>query len=111
MLGLYYNSNSLRAPASETLVQMKKVTGIVECRTVITDTLPEHDDLHAFLPAYPCTGLERPLGLQEVEGPRISRQSAHASGKVVSRTHRSPLPTRKYLWYSFLLEAETTPGQ
>ena len=28
------------------------------------------------------TGLDRSLGLQEVEAPRISRQSAHEGGKV-----------------------------
>jgi hypothetical protein len=36
-------------------------------------------------------------------GFQISRHSAHESSKVVSRTHRSPLPPRKYSWYSFLL--------
>ena len=30
--------------------------------------------------------------------------------KVVSPTHRPPLTPRKYFWYSFLLEAELTPG-
>jgi len=30
--------------------------------------------------------------------------------KVVSLTHRPFLPPRKYHWYSFLLEAECTPG-
>ena len=53
--------------------------------------------------------LYRPLGLQEVEAPRIFRQSAHKGGKVVSPTDRSPLLPR-YHWYSFLLEAESTPG-
>jgi hypothetical protein len=43
-------------------------------------------------------------------GSQISRQSAHEGGKVVSPTHRPPLPPRKYSWYSFLLEAELTPG-
>jgi len=43
-------------------------------------------------------------------GAQISRQSAHEGGKVVSPTHRPPLPPRKYSWYSFLLEAESTPG-
>ena len=43
-------------------------------------------------------------------GSQISRQSAHEGGKVVSHTHRLPLPPRKYSWYSFLLEAESTPG-
>ena len=31
-------------------------------------------------------------------------------GKAVSLTHLPPLPPRKYSWYSFLLEAESTPG-
>jgi hypothetical protein len=43
-------------------------------------------------------------------GSQISRQSAHEGGKVVSHTHRLPLRPRKYSWYSFLLEAESTPG-
>jgi hypothetical protein len=43
-------------------------------------------------------------------GSQISRQSAHEGDKVISPTHRSPLPPRKYSWYSFLLEAESTPG-
>jgi hypothetical protein len=43
-------------------------------------------------------------------GSQISRQSALEDDKVVSHTHRPPLPPRKYSWYSFLLEAESTPG-
>jgi hypothetical protein len=43
-------------------------------------------------------------------GSQISRQSAREGGKVVSRTHRPPLPPRKYSWYSFLLEAQSTTG-
>jgi hypothetical protein len=43
-------------------------------------------------------------------GSQISRQSAHGGGKVVSPTHRPRLTPRKYSWYSFLLEAELTPG-
>jgi hypothetical protein len=43
-------------------------------------------------------------------GSQISRQSAREGGKVVSHTHRPPLPPRKYFWYSFLLEAESNPG-
>ena len=44
---------------------------------------------------------------------KISRQSAHECGKVVSPTHLPPLPSptpRKYSLYSFLSEAEWTPG-
>ena len=43
-------------------------------------------------------------------GSQISRQLAHEGGKVVSPTYRPPLPPRKYSWYSFLLETESTPG-
>jgi hypothetical protein len=39
--------------------------------------------------------LDRPLGFQEVEGPRISRQSALEGGKVVSPMHRPPLPPKE----------------
>jgi len=35
--------------------------------------------------------------------------TAQDGGKVVSLTHRPLLPPRKYTWYSFLLEAESTP--
>jgi hypothetical protein len=35
---------------------------------------------------------------------------AQGGGNIVSLTHRSHLPPRKYSWYSFLLEAESTPG-
>jgi hypothetical protein len=49
------------------------------------------------------------LRVPEVWGSQISRQSAHKGGKVISPTHRPPLPLRKYFWYSFLLEAELTP--
>jgi hypothetical protein len=45
-----------------------------------------------------------------VRGSQILTQSAHESVKVVSPTHQPPLPPRKYSWYSFLLEAESTPG-
>ena len=41
---------------------------------------------------------------------QISRRSAHEGGKVISHTHRQPLPPRKYSWHSFLLEAELTSG-
>jgi hypothetical protein len=43
-------------------------------------------------------------------GCQISRQLAYEGGKVVSPMHRPLLPPRKHSWYSFLLEAESTPG-
>ena len=55
--------------------------------------------------------------LQAWSGPEVSRKArfpdfmttAQDGGKVVSLTHRPPLPPRKYSWYSFLLEAESIP--
>jgi hypothetical protein len=41
--------------------------------------------------SHPYTGLDRPIGLQEVGAPRISRQSAHEGGKVVSFRDQPPL--------------------
>jgi len=41
---------------------------------------------------YKCTGLQRPLGLQDVAAPRGSRQSADDSGKVVSPMLQPPIP-------------------
>jgi len=54
--------------------------------------------------------------IQARKGPEVSRKlrfpdfvtTAQDGGKVVSLTHRPPLPPRKYSWYSFLLEAEST---
>jgi hypothetical protein len=43
-------------------------------------------------------------------GSKISRQSAHEGGNVVSPMHRPPLLPRKYFRYSFLIEAESTTG-
>jgi hypothetical protein len=47
---------------------------------------------------------------QWVWGFQISRQNVHEGGKVVSPTHWLPLRPRKYSWYSFLLQAESTQG-
>ena len=63
-------------------------------------------------------GKGKSVPLQAWSGPESSRKlrfpdfmtMAQDGGKVVSLTHRPPLPPRKYSWYSFLLEAESTPG-
>jgi hypothetical protein len=34
------------------------------------------------------TSLERPLGLQEFEAPKVSRHSVHEDAKVVNPTHQ-----------------------
>jgi hypothetical protein len=41
--------------------------------------------------SYPYTGLDRPLGIQDVQAPRIS---AHEGGKVVIPTQRPLSPPR-----------------
>jgi hypothetical protein len=48
--------------------------------------------------------------LQEVGTHRIFRQLAHEGGKVVSPKHQpAAFAARRYPWYLFLLEAESTP--
>jgi len=60
--------------------------------------------------SYSITGLDRPFGLQEVEAPRNSKQCTHGGDNVVSPKNWPPLAPRRYNWYWFLLEAESTPG-
>jgi len=52
---------------------------------------------HSYI-SYPITGLGRFLGLQEIEGSRISAQSVHGGGKVASPTIRPLLPAKIYSW-------------
>jgi len=62
-------------------------------------------------------GKGKAVPLQAWSGPEGSRKirfpnfitTAQYDGKVVSLTHRPPLPPTKYTWYSSLLEAESTP--
>jgi hypothetical protein len=56
------------------------------------------------------TDLDRPLGFQGVEATRYI-DNRHMKVVRLSALNASRLyPPRKYSWYSFLLEAESTPG-
>jgi len=52
-------------------------------------------------------GLDWPLGVQEVEAPRICRLPAQEGVKFVSPAHFKPLTS--YFWYSLLLEVVSIP--
>jgi len=57
----------------------------------------------------PIKGQRCPEGSRKLRFPDYVTM-ARDGGKVVSLTHRSLLNPRKYSWYSFLLETESTPG-
>ena len=59
--------------------------------------------------AVPLQALDGPQGSRKLRFPDFVTM-AQDGGKVVSLTHRPPLPPRKYSRYSFLLEADSTPG-
>ena len=74
----------------------------------------ENEDFYASVMIKKC----KSVPLQAWSGPEGSRKlrfpdfmtMAQGGGKVVSLTHRPHLPPRKSSWYSFLLEAVSTPG-
>ena len=91
------------------------VSVITECSLMINTAgyvikrLPDYTALE-FIRQYkanPITGLCGPEGSGRLRL-QISRHSAHEDCKVVTFTHRPPLPPG-ISWYSFL-EAESTPG-
>jgi len=52
----------------------------------------------------------RPGETQRLPGVWGSQILRYEGGNVVTPKHRPPLPPKKYSWYSFLLEAESTQG-
>ena len=77
-----------------------------------------HASIYVRVTGRPPKGKDKAVLLQAWSGPEGSRKlsfpdfmtTAQDGGKVVSLTHRLPLPPGKYTWYSFLLEVESTPG-
>ena len=74
--------------------------------------------LHIFQQTIVALQKAKQSPLQAWSGPEGSRKlrlpdfvtTAQDGGKVVSLTHRAAFTPRKYSWYSFVLEAESTPG-
>jgi hypothetical protein len=63
-----------------------------------------------FLPHASSAVNGKAIPLQAWTGTWVSRKLRFPDFKTISPTHRPPLPPRKYTWYSFLLEAESTLG-
>jgi hypothetical protein len=59
---------------------------------------------------YPCSRPWRPIGLWDVEAPTFSIQSAHRWRWVCQPYAPVAFYLQEDSWYSFLLEAEPTPG-
>ena len=98
---------------SEGLIQHTKFPALWTCLRYVLEQ-NEVDKiwrcLHRASPynkATPTTGLWGPEGSDRLRL-QITGHLAHEGGKVVTLTHRPPLPPG-ISWYSFL-EAESTPG-
>jgi hypothetical protein len=57
-----------------------------------------------------CNRLWRPIGLWDIEAPTFSGQSAHRWQSDCRPHAPAALYTWEDFWYSFLLEAKSTPG-
>jgi hypothetical protein len=60
--------------------------------------------------AIPVTGREGPYVFETSRLPHYLDNRLTDGGEVVSLTRRPPFTPQKDSWYSFLLEAESTPG-
>ena len=67
---------------------------------------PKSNNVIRFDASNPVTGLDRPRGFKVAEAPRFQDNRHMKVVRLLAlRTGRFLLP-----WYSFLLEAESTPG-
>jgi hypothetical protein len=83
------------------IVHSKVNYNIFVCYWVITYKIKVKQSLYR---------LGQALRVPGVWASQISSESVHETIKVIGHTHQPPLPFRRYPWYSFLAEAEFTPG-
>jgi hypothetical protein len=101
-----FDLSTVHLPQNFTELMIKK-TSTVALSTIHRYLTSDVLQIMVKQPHYrPGEALKVPGG----RGSQISRQSAHEGGKVVRSKPRPPLLLRKYTWYSFLLEVESTPG-
>ena len=60
--------------------------------------------------AFPLQAWTGPEGSRKLRLPHFVTMVQDGGRFSALRTGRPPLPPRKYFWYLFLLEAESTPG-
>jgi len=97
---------------------MYDVHNLAVCDAELVNHRTTHLFRHASLWGDELVGKGKAVPLQAWIGPEGSRKlrfpdfitTTEDGDKVVSLTHRPPFTPRKYTWYSFLLEAESTPG-
>jgi hypothetical protein len=68
---------------------------------------PEHRYIHTYISPYKPW---RPLGFREVEAPTFFRHWAHRWRQGCQPYVPAAFYPQEVSWYSFLLEAESTPG-
>jgi hypothetical protein len=84
----------IRVPAETRVPQSEKpcLRRLEECQVYWDVTELGKDGYERPTALHFKQSLYRPLGIQEVEAPRIATESAQGSGMVVSPEHRPPLP-------------------
>jgi hypothetical protein len=80
------------------------------CKTLLCFRLGRLHALKGGGEIYPCNRPWRPIGLWYVEVPTFSRQSARRWRWSCQRYALAAFYLQEDFWYSFLLEAESTPG-
>jgi hypothetical protein len=95
-LNCFHRLRFLMSATDKTRASDMQISSKLEVRTRTEST----KKIFTITSSYPTTNLNRPLGIQEVQTPRISRQTFYESGKV-SPTHQTsspPIPSTHLFW-------------